>query len=65
MEEHQSGLPKLKVAGMDHLKVQHMTANESRVRIVLERREFLIKEIRKLKNEVALRPSPSKVGDIT
>ena len=61
MEEHLSGLPRPMIARMDHLKVGHHTANESRVQTMLERREFLISEIKSLKNDIALRPNPSKV----
>ena len=62
MEEHLTGLPKPKMVGMDYLEVEHLTANESRVQMILDRRSFLIDEIKQLKNEIALRPNPSKVS---
>ena len=61
VEEHLSGLPRPKIARMDYLEVGHHTANESRVQMMLERREFLVNEIKSLKSDIALRPNPSKV----
>lgn len=61
MEEHLSGLPKPFISKMENLNVDHFTSNGQRVELLLQRREFLIDEVKKFKLQIALRPNPSQV----
>eukprot|EP00795_Rhopilema_esculentum_P017643 gene17642-9287_t len=60
LEEQLCGVPKPSISRHEKADVQHYTSNEPRVTLLLERREFLVEQIRELQTKVALRPNPSQ-----
>eukprot|EP00794_Sanderia_malayensis_P000583 gene583-1243_t len=61
---HLTGFPRIVFQSNNDVTIQHYTSNPDKVRILLQRRDFLLTEISKLQKQIALRPDTSKYDDL-